>query len=117
MFQIEFAISKLRITEYVDTIKCVVGKLDSLESSLVSSSDSGLDGMDSGPAPNSLANGTLPVSEAVAKQLINPEVKSWKFLEEEAPLLDFINVGAVNDKTELLIDTDVKVSVSLYTVI
>lgn len=52
------------------------------------------------------------VSEAIAKELINPEVKSWRFMEEEAPLVELMNAGALTDKTALQVSPDIKVSVS-----
>ena len=92
---------------------CVSGKLDSLEGSFISNSDSGLDDLDTA-STNDLANSSLPITEAIAKKMINPEVKSWKFMEEEAPLIEFINTGAVTDKTDLLVAPDTEVSVSVY---
>lgn len=90
----------------------ILGKLDSLEGSFISNSDSGLDDMDT-TTPNALTNGSLPLSDAVAKKVINPEIKSWRFIEEEAPLLEFINAGAVTEKTELCIGADSMVPVSV----
>ena len=83
-----------------------------MEGSFISNSDSGLDEMDSAVS-NGLTNGTIPLNEAVNKKMINPQIKSWRFLEEDAPLIDFINAGAVNDKTELTVTPDVKIPVSL----
>ena len=91
-----------------------LGRLDSLESSFISNSDSGLDDIDT---TNELTNNSLPLSDAIAKNLINPEVKSWKFIEEEAPLIEFINAGALTDKAELLVAPDTRVPVSIHCVV
>lgn len=88
----------------------ITGKVDSLEGSFISNSDSGLDEMDGGS--NGLTNGTLPLNDAINKKMINPEIKSWRFLAEEAPLVDFIHAGAVSDKTQLSVTPDVQIPVS-----
>ncbi|XP_067934591.1 microtubule-actin cross-linking factor 1, isoforms 6/7-like isoform X2 [Watersipora subatra] len=106
------------------------GHLDSLESSFISNSDSGLDDVDIAPTNhlsdksvqlNELSDNPLPTDglttcslslpEAIAQKRISPEVKSWRFLEEEAPLIEFINAGALSDKTELIVAPDTKVQV------
>jgi len=72
-----------------------------------------MDGMSNGsPTPCLNGNGSLPLPDAINKRIISPEIKSWRFIQEQAPLVELINSGAVTDKTDLVISPDKKVTVS-----
>lgn len=68
--------------------------------------------MDSTNISGGLSTDAVSLTDAIGRNMIVPDVKSWRFLEEEAPLIDFINSSAVNDKTMVSVASDIQLPVS-----